>query len=491
MTDPSQPLAAARVPSAAERLSERAAAAAPAAVVAYFAVQTALRTTAPGGLGLDEAEQMVATQALAWGYGDQPPLYTWIQIAVFEALGEGKLGLSALKNALLAATALGLWTLARGLGADRRVAAAAMLGIFLLPSTGWEAQRALTHSVLATALAVWTAVAALHVRGSGRYAALGVLVGLGLLAKGSFAPFALGLVAALLMAGASWAGVALLAAAAAAVAAGPALWALDNEALVLASVHKFGMTQPGADAALSALASFAEALAAGLGIAAALWLVLRFLGRGKAAPAVDARFVERLVLAALGAALLIALVAGATEVKERWFQPVLVFVPLILACRAVPRAGAAGFLAVGVAASALALAAAAALFVNLRQGGGNPAYQSAPFARTAEILDAGAILADDEYLGGNLRLLRPDLAVRTPRMAGMDVARTPSAAVWWSRDRPRPMPEGLVALIARESDAAPGPARAVEAPYPAPHAERSFHLFVAPLDPAAFAEGAR
>ncbi|MEO1471701.1 MAG: glycosyltransferase, partial [Pseudomonadota bacterium] len=69
---------------------------APVAILVYFALQAASRVLAPGGLNLDEAEQMVAVQALDWGYGAQPPLYTWLQIAVFQVTGEGKLGLALL-----------------------------------------------------------------------------------------------------------------------------------------------------------------------------------------------------------------------------------------------------------------------------------------------------------------------------------------------------------------------------------------------------------
>ncbi|MEO0762713.1 MAG: hypothetical protein AAFZ09_13050, partial [Pseudomonadota bacterium] len=39
---------------------------APVAILVYFALQAASRVLAPGGLNLDEAEQMVAVQALDW-----------------------------------------------------------------------------------------------------------------------------------------------------------------------------------------------------------------------------------------------------------------------------------------------------------------------------------------------------------------------------------------------------------------------------------------
>ncbi|CAN0584769.1 unnamed protein product, partial [Ectocarpus sp. 12 AP-2014] len=133
---------------------------APLLMLGYLVLQLVSRLIAPGGLGLDEAEQMVTTQSLELGYGPQPPLYTWIQIAVFQITGEGKFGLALLKHGCLTAIYLGIWVLARQAGANRLTAAAAMFGTMFLPSVVWEAQRALTHSVLSTALAVWSLVAA-------------------------------------------------------------------------------------------------------------------------------------------------------------------------------------------------------------------------------------------------------------------------------------------------------------------------------------------
>ena len=37
------------------------------------------RVTLSPALKWDEAEQILWTQQLAWGYGAQPPLYTWLQ----------------------------------------------------------------------------------------------------------------------------------------------------------------------------------------------------------------------------------------------------------------------------------------------------------------------------------------------------------------------------------------------------------------------------
>jgi len=58
-----------------------------AALAVYFLLQLLVRVTVAGGVEKDEAEQLLWTQTLAWGYGPQPPLYSWLQWAVFRLTG--------------------------------------------------------------------------------------------------------------------------------------------------------------------------------------------------------------------------------------------------------------------------------------------------------------------------------------------------------------------------------------------------------------------
>ena len=65
--------------------------------------QVLLRLALSPALDMDEAEQIVWSQHLAWGYGVQPPLYTWLQWGVNRLLGgQSVLALSLLKHSLLA-----------------------------------------------------------------------------------------------------------------------------------------------------------------------------------------------------------------------------------------------------------------------------------------------------------------------------------------------------------------------------------------------------
>jgi hypothetical protein len=88
----------------------------------YVAVQSGLCLKALPGLHFDEAEQEVWSQSLAWGYGVQPPLYTWLVWALFRVTGVSTVTLVALKATLLAGLIGLLYATARRWLRDARAA---------------------------------------------------------------------------------------------------------------------------------------------------------------------------------------------------------------------------------------------------------------------------------------------------------------------------------------------------------------------------------
>ena len=134
--------AAAHIPGPGADLSapgwrRRAVARAPLVMALYIAAIFLLWVLPPTSLAVDETEQMIATQVWSWGYGGQLPLYTWLQILVFEVTGPGKLGLAVLKYGLFAGLYLGMWVLARRMGLGHWGAAIAMAGLLTLPTLIW------------------------------------------------------------------------------------------------------------------------------------------------------------------------------------------------------------------------------------------------------------------------------------------------------------------------------------------------------------------
>ena len=114
-------------------------------VLLYFAFQVFFLTTISNGAGVDDAEQLAYVGALQWGYGgSQAPLYTWINSIAGNLFEISMFTIYLVKFGMLASSFISVYFGARLLGLSKSVAAAGMLGIFLLPQIAWESQRTLT-----------------------------------------------------------------------------------------------------------------------------------------------------------------------------------------------------------------------------------------------------------------------------------------------------------------------------------------------------------
>jgi len=168
-------------------------------ILAYFAARVVSRVFVSPTVDIDEGEQLVLSQALSWGYGTQPPLYTWLQTGLFAVLGRNVLALALLKNALFALTLYLTFRAVRSITGRVETACLATMSLFLLPPFAWRAQLDATHTVLVVACAAFTLFAFCRVLREGRvtdYALLGVAWGAGLLSKHNFVLFALPLTVA-------------------------------------------------------------------------------------------------------------------------------------------------------------------------------------------------------------------------------------------------------------------------------------------------------
>jgi 4-amino-4-deoxy-L-arabinose transferase-like glycosyltransferase len=418
---------------------------------------------------------MVAAQSLDLGYGPQPPLYAWLQWAVFAVTGPTLAGLAILKNALLAAALLALWAAGRVVGAGHAASGVAALSMLLIPGFAWEAQRALTHTPLAVATGAASLLVFLMLRHRPTLAAhalLGLMLGLGLLSKANVALPAVGMIGTLLL----WPvaprrHVVLTLAVAVAVVAPTVLWSLSRLSLVTRDVDPLGggdwLSVRAAGTAALAVAA-ASLLAIAVPAHAALFL-RRALRLGAPPETAAARTdIARVVALTSAALLLTVLVAGATDVKERWLVPVLFPVPLLMALwaeRALDAQRLAWFMRlVGV----LALTVAIVLPVNWQSGRRRMPHENAPFATLVPQLagDAATVFAASNWIGGNVRREAPHLAVLTPQMPdlGIDVAQ-PARLVWPVAAGAEP-PSELVALMRQRigPQARAGAATIVEAP---------------------------
>ena len=424
----------------------------PLLICGYFAVQVVWRRLLGGGLALDEAEILLWSRNLAWGYGPQPPLYSWLQWGFLQIVPDPLLALALLKNMLLAATYLAVWRLLRAAYPDR-IAGPAALALFLVPQISWDSQRDLTHSVLATTLAAGAALAFWTRTLPGRpggWILLGGLTGLGLLAKPNFLIVPLALVLAAASAAETRGrlaitGLLLAAVTAAAVVAMPLHWALTHPDLAFASVRKLQIDGGvGLVAAAEGLLRFARALLKILILPALVLGAIRWRNRRIAVPA-SWTPLDRLLLPAIviGAAIAAAgvLAGGVTQVRPVWLLPVVCLAAPLAAARLLVVAGPASARALLRTLAVLAVVVFVALAIRIRYGEpGNPALNRAPVAEVADMLaarfpDADRIVAAPAWLAGSLVYVRPELPVvsaETPGAAAPPGARV--VAIWWDGD---------------------------------------------------------
>ncbi|PSH68511.1 glycosyl transferase [Phyllobacterium brassicacearum] len=424
-------------------------------VLLYFAFQIFFLTTISNGAGVDDAEQLAYVGALQWGYGgSQPPLYTWINSIAGSVLGISLFTIYLVKFGMLASLFASVYFGARLLGLSRTVAAAGMVGIFMLPQIAWESQRTLTHSVGATTGCAWAFLAfAWHMKSRSWLSAM--LLGLGfacaLLGKFNASFFLL----ALILAGISipvyrsvlLSRTSILAALAFAAAIAPTgLWALAHTENLLARTHKFEMNSGGQFFISRLHGEWKLFLNSVLfaGVALAFSAIAWWRSRADQAPEkrvwADAeRLIARILIFALAGVFVGVLISGAAEVKDRWLQPILFLSPLFLAI-VLERSTASHlplkrFAVVGAICALIVIPGLAINMLYARDGKA-PSIGQLDYARLFAVTRAegafGTVVSDGPQLPGNLRLFDNSI---TPVHAEMPNAASrihlPALFVWF------------------------------------------------------------
>ncbi len=168
-------------------------------LVAYLSLHVMLRWVISPVLDFDESEQVFLSQWLAPGYNNQPPMYTWVQMGVFQVFGTSIVSLTVLKNLFLFGTYVLAYATIRTATTDPRPAIVASAGMLTIPQIAWESHRDLSHTVGATFFAalLFYAIARLAERPAWRwYGLIGVAAGLGMLSKYNFSLLVLGVLTA-------------------------------------------------------------------------------------------------------------------------------------------------------------------------------------------------------------------------------------------------------------------------------------------------------
>jgi len=433
----------------------------------YFGLHLLVRLAISTTLALDEAEQVLLSQAFQWGYSGQPPLYAWIQHILFLVLGRNLFALALLKNGLLLLAYLFFWLTARRLWPERgQLVALAVLSWLLIPQIVWEAQRDLSHSVMVLTLASASlyAVARALTRqtpssppGVLWYAAFGALMALGLLSKYNFVVFAGALSLALLSVPKGRALLGnpriLISLLVMATLAGPHLvWVADHWDVAVRSLGKVEAS-PGNNLLLG----LGVLLLAGVSFLTPLWLAWMGFFPGLFRRILAGRqgslslLVQRYLLVLVVGMAVGVLALGVGHVKERWMIPFLFVAPLHFFSGAPERPLPGGRvrwfrrLAAAAAVAALVVSGFRSLLGPTLGATTRLNYPFDAVARTLEEagLDREAILAHNAWFGGNLLKRFPGSRAYVPGFVLPDPEVGPGVFVVWDAVRSEDLPEEM------------------------------------------------
>lgn len=443
-------------------------------VVGYFVVQALLLTLTRNGASFDGAEQLVTAQALQWGYGrSQPPLYTWMLMALQGVIASPLAAEHVLKALLFIGGFSAIYGSGRRIGLGRPACALAMLFVFLLPEIGWQAQTAYTHSTLVFAtgaLLLFVFLGLSPTSPAWHHALFGALCGLALLSKFSAGFLILAMIVALVATGElrkifPFRRLLLSLACLVAVIAPHAIWSLNNLDLLFALSNRFELDAYSnpivaravglATYCLSVLIFIAPlALVTGL-VAGWPWRFLRPWSAGE-------RRLHAMFLAGLGIMALTPILSGASDFAPRW--PLAAAFPYCLvAASFMDRVRPSRIAPLSLFCVALALVFVVA--INVRSSLPGSRYENDYrdlLARLEEKVGPvrSAAIADYPVLA-NLRIARPDLRLIMPEFPFTGGFLDGNTVYLWTGDEG--MPEALKAQ-ARQAGRDPDALVSVQVP---------------------------
>jgi hypothetical protein len=377
----------------------------------------------------DQAAELVRSQLWQWGYGSQPPLYTWVAKLVLLVSGPALWPLLLLKAAILSGLAAALLLIGRQLQFSRAQQWINVVGLTLIPQFAWESQRDLTHSVLATLLAALTLLQLLRLQGrpsTGNYVPAGVVSAGGILSKYTFGVFLLGS----LVAGLSLPSfrsrllhpkILIALVVFAALVLPQLLWMLSHPELAFSGTDKL---QAGGAFPLAQLGGLANATLTAAAFLTPLWIMGLVLvaGRPKTATNPFQQLLIRLPLAMAAVLSLVILITGATRIKDRWYQNLLFYAPVVLAVLSGPTPPERRLRAYLQTGAVAAVAVSVALPGRIPLAGwlGRTSNFNAPLMELMEEVQRQQgtptlVIPSDSFLGGNARRVFAGVPVIPPK----------------------------------------------------------------------------
>jgi len=442
----------------------------------YFSLHIILRVLISDSLDFDEAEQALLGQWLLAGYTEQPPLYTWIQYALFSLFGKNVFAVSLLKNILLFLTYVFVFLTGREILKDTRAAILATCSLLLIPQIGWESQRDMTHTTLAVCAAsasLWQSLRLVKKQDIINYCVFGLFLSAGILGKANFALF----MATLFLTLATFpvgrkvilSPKILVSILIMAVLTGAYfLWMFDNQDIVFSASHKFKRTVESyqVQGILSLLTKIFLFLTP-------TWLICLLIfpagfGRNQNQKTnFHHQFIKRYLLTLFFILLAVVLIFKVSYVKDRWLQPLLFAAPIYFFSRLEPSRISPKRFKVFLGVISVA-AIAVYLAFTIRVAGASYTHRfcrmNYPFAEMAKDLRQtgftdGLIISDHRLLAGNMRFQFPGSTSIIPGYkfeARANAHGFSSAAVLWQADRSLAIPSELATFLTKTYNITPG-----------------------------------
>jgi 4-amino-4-deoxy-L-arabinose transferase-like glycosyltransferase len=397
------------------------------ALAAYFVLQVLIRVVQGGSVEMDEAEQVFYAQHFHLGYDNQPPLYTWIQAAVFQLAGVNYFALALVKNVFMFVLYASVFQAARPLLGTLGACAVTASLLMVIPLS-WEAQIDRTHSILATAVAaaaLWAYYALLRHPARWRRALLGLLLALGMQSKYNFLVFIAGLAVASFMVrehrATIWTRDCWITAAVALLCLLPhAAWFfLQLDTATAETLRKMRDQGSPTSYSYNLLHGYKNFFVSIASFITPLWIPLAFSWRARKYPVplsrpADARFFFWMYTAGLGCIAALVLTGGLVHVKSRWLQPLLFSFPLAFFVFFPPRSALVyRRILVTMAVFGVVLVAALAFRPQMQAAVGRHPRIYQPYEELASSIErrfpgVHGFVVQDRFVGGNIRLQFPD-----------------------------------------------------------------------------------
>ena len=402
-------------------------------VLAYVIINALSQRLVSGTADLDQSRQLLFSQDWQLGYSSQPPLYTWLVLTVFAVTGPSLSALLGIKVVLLSSLAAILIGVGRQFSFSKQQHLITIISMVFILGFLWESQKDLTHTVLATVISAATLLQIVRTQRhpiTSNYIILGLLIGMGLISKYNYALFLLALITTavitrrysrIIMDYRIFVSIAI----AVLVFAPHVIWILNNTDVALGTVWKLGDNEG------NYLLCISRVVLNAIVFLTPLWILSLFLFSGRldcqgTNQSNDRVFMVKLSVVTMVIVILFVLATGAQEFQVRWFQPLLFFMPLLIALLARPsKNGLRFYCSIGVS-FALMVAIALPLKNLVAEDLNFSDRRNIPYPSLAKSLagatgEPAAIFSETDFLGGNIRLVFRRSRIITPSYEGQPI----------------------------------------------------------------------